>query len=248
MPMHDWKRVRPNTYHDFHAEWLIAIKHALNRGILPGDHYAMVEQVAMEIQGDVLALDPPGADPLADDTPGLALTAPTAAVVETARPAVPQLRRRLAVHAGDDRVVAVIELVSRANKRSREGSEAFVGKATELLLSGVHLLVVDPFPPTRRDPAGLHPVIWGRVARRRKDAPKYAPPPGQPLAVASYASGPRMFAAVEPFAVGEPVPDGPLFLTPKGHVTVPLESTYQAAFAEVPARWRDVLTAPPGSP
>jgi hypothetical protein len=35
----------------------------------------------------------------------------------------------------------------------------------------------------------------------------------------------------------------PLFLEPGGHVRMPLEATYQAAFSAVPRRWRKVLTA-----
>jgi hypothetical protein len=36
----------------------------------------------------------------------------------------------------------------------------------------------------------------------------------------------------------------PLFLEPGGHVLVPLEATYQAAFAAMPRRWRAVLERP----
>ena len=48
-------------------------------------------------------------------------------------------------------------------------------------------------------------------------------------------------AFIEPVAVGQPSPDMPLFLRPPRHVMVPLEATYQAAFAGVPARWRREL-------
>ena len=33
----------------------------------------------------------------------------------------------------------------------------------------------------------------------------------------------------------------PLFLEPGGHVLVPLEATYKAAFSAMPKRWRNVL-------
>ena len=48
-----------------------------------------------------------------------------------------------------------------------------------------------------------------------------------------------------PDGVGDTLPDMPLFLEPDGCVMVPLEATYQAAFAAQPRRWRDVLQ-PPG--
>src|SRR5690606_1979521 len=40
MPMHDWTRVAAGIYHDFHHEWISAIKQALN-AVLPGTYYAL---------------------------------------------------------------------------------------------------------------------------------------------------------------------------------------------------------------
>ena len=51
-------------------------------------------------------------------------------------------------------------------------------------------------------------------------------------------------AYVEPFAVGKPLADRPLFLTPEWYVNVPLEATDQSAWRGVPRRWRDVLQGP----
>jgi hypothetical protein len=51
-------------------------------------------------------------------------------------------------------------------------------------------------------------------------------------------------AYVRNVAVGEPLPEVPLFLEPNGCVQVPLEATYQTAFAAMPRRWRRVLEAP----
>jgi hypothetical protein len=36
----------------------------------------------------------------------------------------------------------------------------------------------------------------------------------------------------------------PLYLEPDLYVPVPLEATYQTAFAMMPKRWRDVLEGP----
>jgi len=47
---------------------------------------------------------------------------------------------------------------------------------------------------------------------------------------------------VQPVAVGQALPDMPLFLTPDVYIYVPLESTYRAAWADVPSFWQDVLT------
>ncbi len=48
-------------------------------------------------------------------------------------------------------------------------------------------------------------------------------------------------AFVEPVAVGDVLPEMPLFLKPGGHVPVALESTYQSAWEAVPRRWRSVI-------
>ena len=37
------------------------------------------------------------------------------------------------------------------------------------------------------------------------------------------------------------VPEMPLFLTPEAYVPLALESTYEAAWREFPAMWREVL-------
>ena len=46
MPVHDWTRVDSGVFHDFHLRWIISIRNTLNGGLLPGDYYAMAEQVA----------------------------------------------------------------------------------------------------------------------------------------------------------------------------------------------------------
>src|SRR3954469_15289970 len=44
MPMHDWTRVSDATFHDFHYSWVLEIKRALKRGLLPPGYYVMAEQ------------------------------------------------------------------------------------------------------------------------------------------------------------------------------------------------------------
>jgi hypothetical protein len=51
-------------------------------------------------------------------------------------------------------------------------------------------------------------------------------------------------AYIEPVAVGDMLPDMPLFLCVNGCVMVPLEATYQTAFAVMPRRWQRVLEGP----
>src|SRR5262249_32838427 len=59
MPVHDWTRVDAGTFHDFHVAWGAEVRKSLNRGLLPGEHYAQVEQVATPVVPDVLPLHHP---------------------------------------------------------------------------------------------------------------------------------------------------------------------------------------------
>jgi hypothetical protein len=61
------------------------------------------------------------------------------------------------------------------------------------------------------------------------------------LTVAAYECALSVRAYVVHVAVGDSLPDMPLFLEPQVTVDVPLETTYQSAFAAVPRRWRRVL-------
>ena len=95
-------------------------------------------------------------------------------------------------------VVAVIEIVSPGNKSSQTALRAFVRKAADLIWQGIHLLVVDLFPPSGRDPQGIHKAIWDEV----EQAP-FELPPDKSLTVAAYRAGPTKTAYLEPLAVGE---------------------------------------------
>jgi hypothetical protein len=130
-------------------------------------------------------------------------------------------------------------VVSPGNKGSRGALRAFVEKAAEFLEKRVHLLILDLHPPGRRDPHGIHAAIWEEVSGEESESPL-----AKPLTLAAYESGLRLRAFVSTVAVGDPLPDMPLFLEPEAHILVPLETTYRAAFAVVPRRWQRVLEPP----
>jgi len=248
MPMHDWTRVDPSDYHDIHFAWIAALQHSLNTGLLPPAYFAMAEHTAMPIVPDVLPLQLPagGAEAPTAGSGGLAVaTAPprvrfTDAAPPRRRPR--PARRRIAVrHARGRRLVAVIEIVSPGNKASRREFNDLLDKAVLLLRQGIHLLAIDPFPPTARDPHGLHAAVW-RAATGRA----FVPPADKPLTLAAYGAGPEIRAYVEPVAAGDPLPDMPLFLDPDTYVNVPLEPTYRVAWAGFPAPLRDVVEGRPG--
>ena len=148
------------------------------------------------------------------------------------------LRRRTLVirHVSNDEIVALIEIVSPGNKSSNRRFRAFVDKAVESLYRGYHLLIVDLFPPTKRDPNGIHAAIWEEFSDRG-----YTPPEDAPLTLVSYSAGDRKRAYLEATAVGRELIEMPLFLDPDNYVNVPLESTYREAFSLVPAKYRSLL-------
>jgi hypothetical protein len=116
----------------------------------------------------------------------------------------------------------------------------FVEKALQFIRSGIHFFFVDLFPPTTRDPQGLHAAIWSQMTEYDFQLPQ-----GKPLTVASYSCGVTRQAFVEAVAVGDSLPTMPLFLQADRYVRVPLESTYQSAFDALPKRWRDELAPSP---
>lgn len=241
MPMHDWKRVEAGIYHAFHHEWISEISRALNRGLLPDDRYALPEQQAAGFGPDVLTLQDTtgGSDSGAAAT--LTRTKPKSTIYAQT-PAEFHRRKKSSVavrHVSGDRIVAMIEIVSPGNKNNANAFKAFVEKACELLEHRIHLLLLDPFPPGRRDPDGIHGAIWAQV-----DDDPFRLPPDRPLTFVAYECGLITQAYIEPVAVGLPLPDMPLFLEPGAHVLVPLEATYTAAWETVPARWRRVIDPP----
>lgn len=249
MPIHDWGRVRAGVFHDFHQEWIGAIKRALNDGILPSGYYALSEQHVAGFGADVLTLQssespisgPAAARPEAPDAGGLLLAPPPLAL--TAETELDFYRRKQTAvvvrTADDDRMIAVVEVVSSGNKASQHAIQAFARKVVELLDRGIHLLVLDLHRPGSRDPQGIHGVVWGEIA----DEP-YEHPAGRPLTLAAYECNGNIRAYVQPVAVGDRLPDMPLFLLPGAYVLVSLEATYGTAFTALPERWRSVLRLP----
>lgn len=229
MPIHDWTRVPAGLFHDFHQAWSIAIRTALNAGILPKGFSALVEQRAIGLEPDVLAIEE-RAKPrrkIEDDGGLLTLEPPSTSMVFRTDPEVyADKADRIVVKHHLGRTVAIIEIVSPGNKDSRIRIRNLVDKTVEFIRNGVHVLIVDLFPPTALDPLGIHQLIWEEL-----HAEPFEFPSGKDRILASYEAGRETTAYVEPVAVGDALPNMALFLQPGKHVKVPLESTYQAAWA-----------------
>jgi Protein of unknown function (DUF4058) len=247
MPVHDWTRVTAGTFHDFHCTWIPQIKNRLNEGLLPPEYYAQVEQVTGEIIPDVLTLRTgPAFESLALDDGGGTATAVAAVppqvkfTAELEIDAYASLARDVVIrHSSNDRIVALIEVLSPGNKSGRAAFQAFLNKATAALRQGCHLLLIDLLPPGTRDPQGVHGAVWSELGDD-----SYTAPQEKPLTLAAYSAGPMKRAYVEPFAVGDLLIAMPLFLSASTYVSVPLEDTYQLAYRGVPRRWRQILGLP----
>jgi hypothetical protein len=238
MPIHDWTRVPSGIFHHFHQDWSIELARSLNRGILPKGLSALVEQRAGPKEGDVLAIESrPKSGRKADisDRGGLLVMEPpvTSIVRKTTKEIYADRSNRIVVKHHLGQIVAVIELLSPGNKDSRSALRDFLDKTIDFMRSGVHLLLVDLFPPTPRDPFGMHKVIWDEI----EDEP-FQFPPGKDRILASYEMDAERVAYVEPIAVGDRLPEMPLFLLRGSHVRVPLEQTYMSTWNASPEEMR----------
>lgn len=241
MPVHDWTRVDAGTFHTFHQSWITHLMESLNGGLLPEGFYAMGEQIASGRQPDVLALRVPSARPLGGSQ-GLAVTEHPPKVRLRLRPdETARYHRKIDSvvirHVSSHEVVAMIEIISRANKDRAAHVGDTVQKVTRFLAARVNVLLIDLLPPGKHDPTGIHGSVWEAF-----NSDPYFPPADGPLTLASYEStpiGPEAY--VEPVAVGQPLIDMPIFLQEEYYINVPLEATYMSAYGGMPAFWRDVL-------
>ena len=56
-----------------------------------------------------------------------------------------------------------------------------------------------------------------------------------------YVAGQPTKVYLNHMSVGEAMPETPLFLTRERYINIPLEVTYDSAYAGMPSFWRDVL-------
>jgi hypothetical protein len=246
MPVHDWTLVEDGIYHHFHVTWVPQISNVLNGGLLPGGYYALAEQHFGRPIADILTLHASSpSTTLPPDTGGIAVAEapPRTRHKHVVDPAALARRRSLAIrHVSGHRLVALVEIVSPANKDRAQHVDDFADKVLSALEHGIHVLLVDLLPPGPHDPQGIHEAI---LARLEQAGEPYALPAGEPLTLTSYAAGPSVEIYLEHLAVGADLPEMPLFLRPDRYVNVPLESTYQTAYRGMPAFWRDVLEGRP---
>lgn len=90
-------------------------------------------------------------------------------------------------------------------------------------------------------PEGIHGAIWSDI-----NDDVYRQPKDKPLTFFGYKAD--IFASetafIEPIGVGDSLPDMPLYVATDGYILVPLQPTYDRAFAAMPRRWGNVFAKP----
>lgn len=241
MPVHEWAKADVGLFHHFHQRWAGEICDALNDGRMPAGYFALVEGKVPGWEQDVLAVAlgarrPAGGIAVAEVPPKVRHVSRPASEAEgyAARASRVAVRNRLG------RVVAVVEIVSPGNKDSANAVRAFVRKATELLVRGVNLLLIDLFPPTPRDPAGMYKAVWDEVREEPFDLPA-----DKPLVLAACVGEPSPAAYAESVGVGDPLPPMPVFLDPGQYVYAPLEEAYTRTWDKLPREVKEFVQNPP---
>jgi len=244
MPIHDWAPVPAGLFHHFHQQWAGSICNALNARCLPRGFYALLEQNAAGVILDVVTLQRiPRARDRHQQSGGIAVfeVPPKTRFVSQASDEDLYAAKadRIAIYNPLGDVVSVIVLVSPGNKSSRHALRSFVDRTLDFLRQGVDVLIVDLFPPGTRDPQGIHKSIWDEVREELFELP-----PDKPATLAAYAVAVPKRAYVEPVAVGDPLPDMPVFLDCDTYILAPLEATCLATWNKCPEPLRELIETP----
>ncbi len=212
-------------WESFHHRWANAIADHLDQ-LLPRQFFARVEvhlgnEVATDVTEEEL-LAPPGVN----GAGGVAVATYTPPAATVTIPTVFPEEAAIEVRSADPaaRLLAVIELVSPANKKSPETRRAFVAKAAAYLQQGIGLAIVDPV--TERH-FNLHDELSRELAGNDLFAMAGAPT----IYAASYRpiageAGANVEGWVFRLTVAVALPLLPLYLRGHGFVPLDLEATY----------------------
>lgn len=216
MPMHDWTRVDVGAFHDFHQGWVVDLSRSLNAGLLPKGYHAHIEYRPRDLYREY--------DPRESDATVYARRA-----------------NRILIQTDNERAVALIMIVSPGNKDGPESIQLFSSQVGKYLKRGLNLLIVDPHSPMANGVRGFLPTIWDTVSGSKAETISF----DKPLAVALFVAGVPPTAYFDPFDLGDPIPDMPLFLEPGRYVNVPLETSYLASWNVLPEITRNRVLSPP---
>lgn len=214
------------VWQSFHTRWAVSIADQLDRS-LPERFFARVEaNLGPNVAADVTEYETTGGEVRNGSSVAVVpqtYAPPKAETISIVFPEEVLVEIRDAER--ESRVVAVIELVSPANKDREEARKAFVAKCASYLTSRIGLLVVDAVTNRRFN---LHRELLTLLG----SAPEAGA--GQWIYASSYRpvrrdSDDLLDYWVEPLEVGRPLPTMPLSLRGAGVIPLDLETTYQDA-------------------
>jgi hypothetical protein len=247
MELHDWSKVSDSVFHDFHLSWIARLKETLNAGLLPSGYHARAEQ-SFAARGrrysDILALKRPNRTN--ESKPGRLLAVddvPPIASVHSALMTPGPKQRRVAIReSAEDNIVALIELVSGANKDRAVSVETFVQKIAGSIDAGIQVTMIDLLPPTRWVAEGFHKEIIQSISRVPSELNGVEQ--SGPTAFLAYEVGEETLDVYADYpAPGAHLPATPLFLLPGWYVPLPLAETYAATVQAMSEIDREALGA-----
>ena len=143
--LHDWTRLLPGDFHDFHQGWVAELRSRLNREVLPSGYYAMLERVVGE----------PGQVPDEFST-------------------YDTLKNQVAIFRKSSKSrVAIIKFVSTGTKQDIAELHRFEESLHTAVELGMRLLVVDVFPPTELQPQPICHTVSLAVGDEIADLPLF---------------------------------------------------------------------------
>lgn len=136
MPVHDWSKMRPGDFHDFHQGWIVALRSRLNQFVLPAEYYCRVERAQTPIEIE---------DHSENDV-------------------LDSRKNQIAVYvAASSSLVGIVRFVPSSCKHDAAQWKMILDQFDTYLQAGIHLLIVDLFPTSQYDPQGIHGAISARL-------------------------------------------------------------------------------------
>jgi hypothetical protein len=232
MPIHDWTRTSEAAYHSFQLDWVAKLSANLNRGLLPKPCYAMTETLELHPKATFCELPEPDDASVHRnwdvDLPNAA-DSPPRTTFRVSDERTQYACRIVTIRDEFHQPIAAVLFLTQQDKQTSYRLDQITRFAVGAITRGVHLLIVDLFPPSKRDPQGIHKVIWDRIRGE-----SFELPPDKRLTLAAYSAGTTLTGYIEPVTVGDTLPDMPIFLTADRYVRCPLEATYQASWDVFP--------------
>lgn len=224
---------RKVSWEEIHGMWPAVVVQQLKKQLPPGyvsgpkvhrGEHIEVDVAAYELDHSPGGFSADGGGGTALATAAWTATEPNLAV-ETDIPDDDEYEVRIYDAERERTLVAVIELVSPANKDRREKRNAFVGKCAALLRAGVAVSIVDVV--TERQ-ANLYAELLDFLGL--SDPRMGSEPPATYAASCRWRAGDRRMTLEtwsHVLTVGQPLPTLPLWLSPTRVIPLDLEASYE---------------------